>query len=959
VLALALLAALPARGQTPPNAPPIEEITPAAVPAPADRTDLSDPTDRPATGPLGPVITAVEIRSDAPLDESLNLEDLIEVEVGKPLNDVAVRRTLRNLQATGNAANLELYTRDDPEGGGVVAVIVFRTVVQVEDVRIVGRLGLSRDDLRRAVPQGVAQPLSEERVLRGVYALKDLYEANGYFKSQVRVSATTDPVRLRAVVTYQVDSGPRSIVRTIAFSRPVAPFEPAVLVRQLRLRPGDGYSSREAREDADRLRDWLVGQRYGEARVDPPAQDLDEQGNVKLTYPIEIGPKISLQVIGADEKTLRRKGLLPFLGEAGYDEALVLQAVGRIKSEYQRQGHYDVKVTTEEKTTEGELQLTFRIDPGPVYTLKAIDFEGNEQLAAPDLMAHMTTTRRSLLRPGSGRLLDAELNDDLENLRRYYALSGFPKAEVGPASVERQDGALRLVIPIQEGMRQRVVNLGFQGIESLDEKALRRSLLLREGGPFHTVLLDSALDTLRGAYAAAGYPQAQVSARQDWNPDHTLVDVVFEILEGQPRLANRIIVRGNRKTQGEVIRRTMDLDRGDPISDTKLLEIERNLYRLGIFSRVDVELVPAGLDASERDVLTRVEEGKSRSVTYGLGWDSESGLRGLFGYSDNNVFGRAYSLRTDVRWSQRDKRLRFVFNQPYLFEQPISLTSTVFYEDEAQRDRPFEVKRYGARSEAVRVYGARRVSLGLDYRIVELRVDPGVAANDIERRDQPYQITSLVPSFFWDRRDDPIATTRGWSSLVQLQYAFPAFKTDTEFVKLFVQQTQYLNLGRPGVVAASLRLGSIQPYLSLQAAPTDPLRDFPSHNVPIAERFFAGGDATQRAYGRDELGTRGQTLIPNSSGTGFVPVGGNGLLLFNLEYRFPVFDAFGGTIFYDTGNVWPDWRSIRLKDLKSGVGLGARYISPIGPIRAGIGWKLDRETGESGYQLFFNIGNPF
>jgi outer membrane protein insertion porin family len=946
VLALALLAVPPAHGQisqTPPEQTAAEPGGPAR-----------------STGPLGPIITAVEVRSDAPLDESLNLGDLIEVEVGEPLAALAVRHTLRNLQATGNAAELELYTRDDPEGGGVVAVIVLRAVVQVEDVRIVGQLGLSRDDLRRAVPQGSAQPLSEERVLRGVYALQELYENNGYFKSRARVSVATDPVRRRAVVTYQVDSGPRAIVRTIAFSQPVAPFEPAALVKQFRLKLGDGYSRREAREDADRLRDWLIGQGHGAARVDPPEEEPDLQANsVKLTYPIEIGPKISLQVIGADEKTLRRRGLLPFLGEAGYDEALVLQAVGRLKSDYQRQGHYDVKVTTEEKRTDGELQLTFRIDPGPVYTLKEIDLEGNEQLATPELMTYMTTSRRSLLRPGSGRLVDAELNDDLENLRRYYALSGFPKATVGPASVERQVGDLRLVIPIQEGVRQRVVNLRFEGLENLDEKALRRSLPLREGGPFHTALLDGTLDTLRGAYAAAGYTQTQASARQDWNPDHTLVDVTIEVFEGQQRLADRIIVRGNRKTQGEVISRTMDLHHGDPISETKLLEIERNLYRLGIFSRVEVELVPAGLDAAERDVLARVEEGKSRSLTYGLGWDSESGLRGLFGYSDNNVFGRAYSLRTDVRWSQRDKRFRFVFNQPYLGEQPISLTSTVFYEDEARRDRPFEVKRYGARSEAVRVYGARRLSLGLDYRIVELRVDPGVAANDIERFDQPYQITSLVPSFFWDRRDDPIATTRGWSTLVQLQYAFPAFKTDTEFVKLFVQQTQYLNLGRPGVVAASLRLGSIQPYLALPAASTDPLRDFPSRNVPIAERFFAGGDATHRAYGRDELGIRGQTLVPNSSGTGFLPVGGNGLLLLNLEYRFPVFDAFGGTIFYDTGNVWPDWRSIRIKDLKNGVGIGARYLSPIGPIRAGIGWKLDREKGESGYQLFFNIGNPF
>ncbi|MBW8877837.1 MAG: outer membrane protein assembly factor BamA [Acidobacteria bacterium] len=935
VLALVLLAAGPARGQT---------ATPEAA-----------PEELP-----GPLVTAIEMRSDAPLDESLNLDDLIEVEAGKPLTELAVRHTLRNLQATGDAAELELYTRDDPAGGGVVAVIVFRAVVQVEDVRIVGQLGLSRDDLRRAVPQGVAQPLSEERVVRGVYALKDLYETNGYFKSQVRISVATNPVRRRAVVTYQVDSGPRAIVRTIDFDHPVAPFEPAALIKQLRLKPGDGYNRRDAREDADRLRDWLVRQHYGAAQVDPPKEEYDAQANsVKLTYPIEIGPRITLQVIGADEKTLRRKGLLPFLGEAGYDEALVLQAVGRLKSDYQQQGHYDAKVTTEEKRPAGELQLTFRIEPGPVYTLKEIDFAGNEQLASAQLLQLMKITRRNLLRPGSGRLVDADLNDDLDNLRRYYALSGFPGAKVGPARVERQGTDLKLVIPIQEGPRQQVVNLRFQGLEHLDEKTLRRGLPLREGGPFHTALLDGTLDAIRGEYAARGYPQAQVSARQDWNPDHTLVDVTLEVIEGLQRLADRIIVRGNRQTQADVIRRTLDLKHGDPISDTKLLLAERNLYRLGIFSRVEVGLVPSGLNDSERDVLVRIEEGKSRSVTYGLGWDSESGLRGLFGYSDNNVFGRAYSLRTDVRLSQRDKRFRFVFNQPYLFEQPVSLTSTVFYEDAAQLNLPFEVTRYGARSEAVRVYGARRLSLGLDYRIVKLRVNPGIVANDIERNDQPYQITSLVPSFFWDRRDDPISTTRGWSTLVQLQYAFPAFKTDTEFVKLFVQQAQFFNLGRPGVVAASLRLGGIQPYKALVANASDPLRDFPSRDVPIAERFFAGGDSTNRAYGRDELGIPGETEILKSSGKGFLPVGGDGLLLFNLEYRFPVFGDFGGTLFYDAGNVWADWRSIRPGDVKNGVGLGARYLSPVGPIRAGIGWKLNREKGESGYQLFFNIGNPF
>src|SRR5918992_1380215 len=83
----------------------------------------------------GPLVTAIEVRSDAPLDESLDVENLVETEIGEPLDAERIRHTLRNLQATGSAAEIELYTQDDPARGGVVVVIVFRAVVLVEEVR--------------------------------------------------------------------------------------------------------------------------------------------------------------------------------------------------------------------------------------------------------------------------------------------------------------------------------------------------------------------------------------------------------------------------------------------------------------------------------------------------------------------------------------------------------------------------------------------------------------------------------------------------------------------------------------------------------------------------------------------------------------------------------------------------------------------------------------------------------
>ena len=424
-IALALLASGPLAAQD------------AAATAPSPPAAASPEVAAQPAAEAGPLVTAIEIRSDAPLAEEEDFPNLIEAEVGEPLTEERIRHTLRNLQASGAAAETELYTRDDPEGGGVVAIVVFRAVVQVSQLHITGKLGMSRDDLQRALPQGVAQPLSEDKVVQGVSALEALYQRNGYFRARVRVAVETDPIRRRAIVTYRCNSGPRATVSTIAFDHPVDPFQAAQLIKQLKLKPGDPFSRRLAGEDAERLQSWLIKQQYGQTRVDPPLEGIEDKGTVKLTYPISIGPKIVLVVKGADEKKLRSEGLLPFLGESGYDEALVLQAQNRLKTYFQQQGRYDVRVDTGEQRTDGQLVLTFNIVAGPIYTLKEIVFTGNQEIPGPKLREIMKTSPPVLLRRGSGRLVQADLDADLDNLRRFYALSGYAQAEVGPPKVEK------------------------------------------------------------------------------------------------------------------------------------------------------------------------------------------------------------------------------------------------------------------------------------------------------------------------------------------------------------------------------------------------------------------------------------------------------------------------------------------------------------------------------------------
>lgn len=949
------------------------------------------PAPEVSPGETGPIVRAIEIRSETPIEPKEDIEALLSIEVGKPLSDLVIRRTLANLQASGAIAHAAIYSRpvaepNHPENTEVVAIVALWASVRVESVRLEGKFGVKEADLRGQVVQREAEPLSEGSVVRGVYRLEDYLIKQGFRTPSVRVRVALPNARTAKVV-YQIDAGARTEVSTVDFEGGLGPWKPEELRAQLRTRAGEPYRTDTLDDDVERLQRWLARKLYGRARLGVPRVESAvgapvppgtqgtpaapetatvEPPRVRVIFPVAVGPKIEVRVGGADLGKLKKKGLLPFLGDTGYDEALVLSSVAKLRNDYQRQGHYHVKIDHEEKLEGNLFVIDLRIEPGAVYTLRRVDLSGNSTFPAKDLEDFTAVSPRRLLAIGSGRLIESELAQDVKNLRAYYLLQGFPEVQVGPPQVAEEGLDLTVKIPIREGRREQIGTVTFSGFDPdhLNPERLSPPLKLADG-PYHPQIVDGALERLRAEYSAAGFSEARVSAESTWNADHSRIDLVISALEGPRITVDRIIVRGNRHTDSEVIRRTLGLKPGDPASDAKLLEVERTLYKLNIFSRVEVELVRSALDDTTRDVLVRVQEGKPITLTYGIGYDSDDGLRGLLGFNHSNVGGQAYALRSDLRLSSTSSRVRLLFDQPYVFHLAKPLTTSLFYEQGQAAQKAFELTRYGARAETTDAAGKNgRYSLGLDYRVVEVdKLAAGVALSDLERDARPVQLANFFPSFLYDRRDDPVLPSRGFSSLAQFQYSFPLLGAQGDFLKVFLQQTQLFpfkagRTGRQMVLAASLRAGGIEAFRELASA--DDTTDLASRNIFISERFFSGGSTTHRAFGRDELGIPGQTLILPTGKSSFVPIGGNGLLLANLELRFPLAGALGGVVFADSGNVWADWRDIDLSEVRTGVGVGLRYLSPIGPLRIDFGWKLDREREEKkGVQVSFTFGNPF
>lgn len=892
------------------------------------------------------------MRSDTAIDRD-EVDRLIALRAGEPFEESRVRRTLRALRFSGLASEVAIYER--PVEDGVVAVIAIWAATRVSAVELEGDLGLKADRLQAVIPFAAGQPLLEDRVVRGLYALKDLLIEEGYLESTVDLEVAIDAPTLSARILYRVAAGARTRIGQVRFEGAAGRFTDLELLKALRSGPGDPYRSRALRENLERLQQHLIESGYRTAKVERLAEEsAPREGVVDLIYRLEPGLRFEVVVTGDRLQDLEKRDLLPFLDEGGYDDALVLQAVERIRTDYQKRGHYRVVVKRTESRSADAIELRLDIRPGERFTLEELTFEGNEAFSAERLATLMSTSPRRLLLPKSGRLVDQELGADLSNLRSFYTLEGFDHARVGPARIVEQGTSLTVVVPIVEGRRRTVGTLVLEGLAPLDERALRADLPLAEGGPFHRLRVEQSVDLTRAQLERLGFGSAIVASSVTWDEDELVAAVTLRALPGHRELVDAVVIRGLDRTDSAIVRRFVGLEPGDPVSRSALLEVQRRLYALGVFSRVDVRAPAATEVGDAREVLVEVFEGKAKAASIGFGYDSENGARGLLRLSHGNLFGRISSLTLDMLLSEREYHSRLIFRQPFLGSWEAEVLATLYDEHEERPD--FVVDRSGAQVALQRRLGRWASQLLASYRIVEL--DAGEFNAEIPLDSRNARVASLTPGTSLDRRDDPIDPKRGWMATAQLEYAFPFADANARFLKLFSQASVYVPLGARTVFAASLRGGAIEP---LASAPETRVADELELSAPAAELFYAGGRTSHRAYERDALGIVGETLIVESPGSPDdpFPAGGGGLLLANLELRFPIAGPVGGTLFADGGNVWRDYRDVTPGEMKWGAGLGVRYFSPVGPLRLEIGWKLDREPFEDPYVWYFSLGNAF
>jgi outer membrane protein insertion porin family len=944
---------------------------------------------------VGRPVESIAIYIEATRTAEPALLDLIEVRSGQPLAMADVRESITHLYSLSRFQDVRVVAADGGSGGVALRFDLVPVHV-VERVAFKGDLGLAESQLRRAVVDrhGVAPPVGRAEDV--AQTLVRLFQDEGYLRARVTPEAIELHAPDRTLLTFTVDAGERSTVQEIDLQGHARIAE-AALLKRLALRPGEPFRRAALQQSLDEYIEQLKRRGFYRASGALRSEVLADRRSVAVRLDVEAGPAVTLRFEGDPIPENRRRELVPVEREGSVDEDLLEDSEARLRNYLRQEGYWKAEVTRREVGDAENLTILFTIRRGLQYRLaEDVEIRGASAIPVAEL--------RPLIPLKTGDLfIETQLTAAVNAVQAYYLRQGFVGINVKASSNETDpagpgQGRIQAAMAIAEGPKTLVDQVRIEGNSAIAEGLLRSRLpaALSPGSPLFEPVLVEARDGLVLEYLNEGFASVAVTPRTTFSDDRTRAEVVFAVQEGPQTLVDHILVVGNVKTDPDVILNALEFRPGDPFGFTARLESQRRLTELGLFRRIRITELTHGA-SNEHDVLVTVEEAAATTIGYGGGVEATQVLRGtgpdggaqeelefaprgFFDVTRRNLGGRNRSVSLYTRVSLgpddvpddptrdgtgitvREYRIVGTYRAPrFAAASDLAITGAI---EQGERSS-FNFTRKGANVDVQRRL-TQAIVVNARYsfsttRIFDLRLaDEGDLAA-IDRLFPQVRLSGFSGAVSRDTRDELLNPQRGAFLSAEGAMAARALGGQVGFVKTYLQGFFFRRLPgrRPVVFATRAALGladgfprEVSTTLEDGTVVVETIED-----LPASERFFAGGETTIRGYALDSVGAP-NTITPD----GF-PTGGNSVLIVNGELRVPVWRDIGAALFVDGGNVFRRVTEFDFGELRGSVGFGFRYLSPIGPLRLDLGFKLDRRRIggelEPRTALHFSFGQAF
>ena len=711
----------------------------------------------------------------------------------------------------------------------------------------------------------------------------------------------------------------------------------AVVFSKIKTRIGADYSTNIISDDIKRLNELGY---FSDIKID--TQDFE--GGLKvliiLTEKNLIG-KIIFE--GYFSRVIREEKLRETIKskEGQYlDEVQLREDLNTIKDLCVKKGYSQAEITrkTEIDPATNKVILTVKIETAKRIRIKKIDIHGNKSFKSKRLLKLIKSRRNGMF--SSGFYKEDVLKDDIEKLKSFYRREGFTDIKIDyETGHEARKGFMFVVIRVEEGKKYIVGEVYAKGNKVFSEEEIKKSLkVIAAGKVFSPEGMHEDASNIQGIYFDKGYIFTQVSESSYLNPDTDKVDVTYAVDEGIVGYVDKIKIRGNIKTKDKVIRRELRIYPGERFDGQKLKRGKERLQNLGFFEEVGYDIEPSDSpDASKRDLVVDVKESKTGEFSFGGGYSSVDKLIGFVEIAQKNFDWRNFpyftgggqDLRLRAELGSVTSNFELSFTEPWMWDYPVSFGFDAY---RRAHDRESDVG-YGYSEK--RTGGDLRLGKELNeylrgdmlYRIEEVDISnvSSDATNDLRKEIGKNIISSLQFGLTKDTRDNVFNPTQGYVLGGSFELAGGPLGGDKDFAKITGTASKYFGLVRSSVIEFKLRAGLSDAYGD-------------SSSVPIYERFYAGGAYSIRGYHERKIGPI-DTVSKD-------PIGGESMLIGNVEYLYPLVDFIKVAVFYDLGNVWSKVDKFASGGYKSGTGLGLRVKTPIGPLRLDYGFPMNKEPGE-------------
>ncbi|MBA3396865.1 MAG: BamA/TamA family outer membrane protein [Deltaproteobacteria bacterium] len=593
--------------------------------------------------------------------------------------------------------------------------------------------------------------------------------------------------------------------------------------------------------------------------------------------------------------------------------------------------------------------------------ISTIEVEGNTTIKDNTLVKGTALHRRQHRGLGPDPYL---LQVDADRIRGDYLRKGYLGVDVRPR-FERKGEATKVIYTVDEGKRAttRVVITGLP--KDVPASAIREVLPIVDGAPFDYAVYEKAKPFLITVVKDAGYARAKLESEvlADRANGEAIVSLAYD--PGPKCRFGKIEITGVDGALADAVRGRLAFATGDQYSTTAITTSQRQLYGFQRFSTVQVQ--PDDGVSDVVDVKVAVSEAARREVKLGGGFGIDPTayeIRGRAGYSIAGFptdldtltleFRPAYAYARDRSgWEPRIRALSRVERQDIFWTYSKGLVEAGYNYLAIEAYTSLGPRAaLGFSTPIIASHFGQRVQLRLGWGIEQLRfknisplIDPALQMElglDHRQRVGTYQQALTV-----DLRDNPMNTKRGLFAEMRVAEGTPYAGSEYDYIQVIPELRGFLPLGGT-VLAARARAGTF------------------IGDVPVTERFFSGGASNHRGFGERDLSPSVSGEVMGSETT--VPYGGETLFETGIEARIPLTTwrkmGVGTVVFLDGGDVVEERRDLDFANLHWAAGLGLRLLTVVGPIRADLGYRLNRfgptePAPGSRFAFHFSIGEAF